>query len=192
MGFFSDLFGTSGPDFTQAQLLANQVRGEFDRFEELQRGVELGVTDDDRQFASDTIGFAGDEARQQLQDILPEILASARGNVGARGIGGSGIEARQESRAATDAAREVGNILRDTQRQTATALPQLAHARAGMELGRNQQLFNSLLASFQPSFDIESQRAEAAQQQRQTGLGAIGSFFGPVGSIVGEAIADRI
>jgi len=180
MGFF-DAF--KDPDYSKYNKMAGEIRGAYGDFEKRQQGVGLGVTAADQEMAQKSIGYTGDLARLQLEQILPGILSQVSGQAGARGLGGSQIEGIQRSMAGNEQARLVQQMLLDEQRQTAQALPQMAFQRAGMELGRNAQLFQSLIGSYEPGFQLEGMKIQQQQQRQASARGAIGGAIGMAGRI---------
>ncbi|MHC4066578.1 MAG: hypothetical protein ACYSUI_19050 [Planctomycetota bacterium] len=104
MGFFSNLFGGGGPDFAP-------IEQGFRDFQERQLAVEPGVTRADRDLAAESIGATRDIALSELQAVLPQILEQTSGQAGARGLGGSAIEAGLRASQGAAAHRNIADVI---------------------------------------------------------------------------------
>lgn len=126
---------------------------------------------------------------QKLQQAtLAPGLAQISGNAGARGLTGSSIEGVQR-----------GQFAAQTALGSQQQLQGLAFQRAGFELNRQQQLFNTLVQSVMPQIDtieMSKQRGQQTKMQNkwwqnalQSIPGAAAGFAtgGPAGAAVGAA-----
>lgn len=126
---------------------------------------------------------------QKLQQAtLAPGLAQISGNAGARGLTGSSIEGVQR-----------GQFAAQTALGSQAQLQNMAFQRAGMDLNRQQILFNTLINSVQPQIEtIEASKNRGMQQKQQGGwgrrvagglLGAGAGFLtgGPGGALAGAA-----
>lgn len=157
---------------------------------------EIGRLLDELQRNRDQIGqislepSANDIALQQrLQEAtLTPALAQISGGFGARGLSGSSLEAVQRSLMANQVALQSQQSLRDIGAQ-----------RAEFEMGRNRQLFNSLVGSINATGMPGAPGTQL--KKKKHGLGGIlggavgalaGSVLGPVGTAIGSRIGSAI
>ena len=123
-----------------------------------------------------------DLVQKMEQAALAPGLAQISSAAGARGISGSSIEGVER-----------GRFMVGVEQQGQQFLQNQAFQRAGFELSKNQQLFNSLIGSTQNQFQL-TQGTKPQQKQHgwlnRLGRGALGAGFGfatggPAGAAVG-------
>ena len=121
---------------------------------------------------------------RQIEERLPGIVQNASASAGARGISGSGNEATLRAASATRAQTDAANTLNQFGAQQAGQLANFAQNRAGFELTRNQQLFQSLLQSYQPLQNLENNILNQEQQRIDSEKGAFGNLVGSLTGLI--------
>lgn len=161
-------------DYELARLMDMLQQGGTDIMGSI-RGIRPDVTQEDI-----------DLIQKLQQATLAPGLAQISGNAGARGLTGSSIEGVQR-----------GQFAAQTALGSQQQLQGLAFQRAGLELNRQQQLFNTLIGSVMPqveTIEASKNRGQQSKQQGQwwkpllnTAIGAGVGFAtgGPAGAAVG-------
>ncbi len=129
-----------------------------------------------------------DLIRRIQEATLTPALAQISGGFGSRGLSGSSLEASKRAQMAGQVGVAGAQQLQD-----------LTFERAGFEMGRNKQLYDSLIGAITAT---TTPGAPGTQVQRKGGgfLGALGgvlgaaagSVLGPVGTAIGGKIGNAI
>ena len=183
MAWFNPFSWGGGPDevdYGPARKIAEDIRGEFSRFEQDARSIEFGVTDQDRELYDESFGPMRDLIMREIEQKLPGLVQGAWASAGARGVSGSGQEATLRAATATGAQTDAANVLSQFGSQQAGQLTQNAQQRAGFELTRNQSLWQNLLQSYKPLQEVEGQKIDVEAARIQQEKQAFGDLTGKI------------
>ncbi len=181
MAWFNPFSWGGGPDevdYGPSRKIAEDIRGEFGRFESEARSIEFGVTDADQALYDESFGHMRDLVMREIEQKLPGLVQGASASAGARGISGSGNEASLRNSSARTAQTDAANTLSAFGANQAGQLTQNAQNRAGFELTRNQGLWQSLLQSYKPLQQVELDKTDREFDRIQQEKQQFGSLAG--------------
>ncbi len=119
-----------------------------------QLGGGLGITQQDRDLAAESLGATGDITRRQLEDFIRGANLNLDEQLSSRGIQGSSIESVQRGVIGREGVRQFANIASQERGQQAQLLSQLPFQ-------RNQALLQNLgLGQFIGQFGLQERLAQ--------------------------------
>lgn len=187
MAWFNPFSWGGGPDeanWGPMRQIASDILAGGQRIQRNIEGIDFGVNEQDQQQWGASYGHMRDLVLADLMQKLPNILGQASGQAGARGLAGSGIEAQMRAARSTEAQRGTANILSQFGANQAGQMAAFAAQRGQHELSRNQQLWNTLLQSYQPMMDVEGAFLKSEQERIAKEKSAFGKLLGTVAPIL--------
>lgn len=147
--------------------LAQQSGGQPGDLSKLAQGILGGPTTADKQLVAQSIGFAGEQARNQLSTLLPYLAAQQREALGGQ-MGSE--ETVQAILGGLGQQQQLTSSLLAQQQQGGQALMQLPFQRAQTQLSANQQLFNQIAGTANPllQYGLQERVAQPTTTQKQS------------------------
>ena len=146
-------------------------------------------TPQDISFVNEIMDARRMEAMRAFTDSAADIARSVTGEFAKRGLSGSSFEMAAGGIAQRDLQRQLFDMIDRSRAEGAQTLTQLPLQRAGLELSRNQTLFNSIIGAGQPlqqglfdvlgigpAFQKPDQRGQYAQALGYLGAGVAGAI----------------
>ena len=137
------------------------------------RGEFAGPTGADQELIAQSIGSAGDAARNALQTQGDILAAQGREQLSSRGVSGSSSEVLGTLLNQLGTQQGINQSIYQQQAQGGQALLNLPFQRAQTQIGANQALFQQILGASNPALSslTQSRIAQPTTTQTQSGVG---------------------
>jgi hypothetical protein len=149
--------------------MAQGAGGQMGDLSDLAAGRIGGPTAADQQLVEQSIGASTDIALRELERTIQQIMAQQSGQLAARGLQGSSIEAVGAGQIGSRGVDQIANLLSQQQQQGAQALMNLPFQRAQTQIGANQALLQRLTGTAGPALQASLQERLNTMTQTATG-----------------------